>query len=251
MASRSDQLKAMMSQMPVANEAAAQRARDTQSVMLRGAGALQAGAAPGAAQALGQQAAQQRAQTGLQTQARNVQQAGQLGQAALGEQQLQQQELLNTQQAAARDVEQDLRNQLAALNNEAANEELESVLEFNHYVANKEFLNTQALADYAVAKGMSDVELRQAQAAQQRAHQRLLQMNEYAQQILDKEVKQKSEKELREQYQMGKSQLQGIQEQLQKRQQKIQRESATQQAKWQAVGAISGAAAKAFTGGLG
>lgn len=249
-------LQNLQNQLPAASQKIAsgiQAARDIQ-LQQAVAKAPTGGAIAPAAQ---QTAAAVTAQTGAQqveAAKQMVQQAGQLGQLKLGEQQMAAQQKVAQQQQAARQQEITNAERLGRLDLSAKKELYDSEIQFKKDEAGRTLFNDRQLADYAIRNARSEEEYRKYAQDAQLLAKRDLQATEIAFSMVMEDLKQRWAVAEQRKDQAAKEEIARIEAAAKAAMEKKRAKAANKAAMWQAggmiVGAVVGAVAAPFTGGV-
>lgn len=178
--------------MPVANQNIAKQYKSANDFLLT----QQVAQTPtnvSTSQAVGQIAGQQATQAGQQTvqlNAQQTQQGQQLATAALSEQNITNQVNNREAQRVTRDQEFEGEQRLSAISEEARQELFDGRKSLTTESQNFRFLNQRQLADWAIAKGISDEQFRDYQQAEQQAYERKNQMMQTAYNLLRQQLDQ-------------------------------------------------------------
>lgn len=184
MASRIRQLT-----MPVADQAAARRLKDTQAIQLRQAATQ---VPPTATQQVGAASATQAGQAGLQAAGQSLQREQAVAGLEQGEQQLQRSAQLSGQQQALGQKELQVSSQLARLSQEAARLESDSRLNFMREESRGKYLTERNYNDYLVRNAKSNQQYQDVAQASQLAHERKVKLLDAAHDKINQQIKQMS-----------------------------------------------------------
>ena len=194
MTNRLKAIQALKDQMPVANQQLAKQYRSANDFLLQ----QQVSQAPSQAptnQASAQIAGQQATQAGQQTAQLNQlqsEQGQQLAGAAVSEQNIVNQTSNRDAQRVNREADFAGQQRLAALGEDVRQELHDSRQTIVNDQQNFRFFNQRQLADWAIARGISDEQFRDYQQAEQQAVQRKLEMLDHAQAVIRQELQNES-----------------------------------------------------------
>lgn len=244
-------LQNLQKQLPVASQKIAsgiQAARDIQLQQAVAKAPTGAAIAPAAQQT----AAAATAQTGAQqvdAAKQMIQQAGQLGQLQLGEQQMGAKQQVFQAQQAGRQQEMTNAERLGRLDLSAKQELYDKEIQFKKDEAGRALFNERQLADYAIRNARSDEEYRNYEQKAQLLHKRELQAMESAFSLVMEDLKQRWSLAEQQKDQVAKKQIADMQLAIQKQMEKARAKAANNAAMWQAGGMIAGAAIVVASGG--
>lgn len=248
-------LQNLQNQLPAASQKIAsgiQAARDIQLQQAVARAPTGAAIAPAAQQT----AAAATAQTGAQqvdAAKQMVQQAGQLGQLKLGEQQMAAQQKVAQQQQAARQQEITNAERLGRLDLAAKKELYDSEIQFKKDETGRTLFNERQLADYAIRNARSEEEFKKYAQDAQILAKRDLQATETAFNLIMEDLKQRWSLAEQRQDQAAKEEIARIEKEARLAMEKKRAKAASKAGMWQAggmiVGAGLGAVAAVYTGG--
>lgn len=242
-------LQNLQNQLPAASQKIAsgiQAARDIQLQQAVARAPTGAAIAPAAQQT----AAAATAQTGAQqvdAAKQMVQQAGQLGQLKLGEQQMAAQQKVAQQQQAARQQEITNAERLGRLDLAAKKELYDSEIQFKKDESGRTLFNERQLADYAIRNARSEEEFKKYAQDAQILAKRDLQATETAFNLIMEDLKQRWSLAEQRQDQAAKEEIARIEREARLAMEKKRAKAASKAAMWQAGGQL---ATVAITAGL-
>lgn len=249
-------LQNLQKQLPVASQKVAsgiQAARDIQLQQAVAKAPTGAAIAPAAQQT----AAAATAQTGAQqveAAKQMVQQAGQLGQLQLGEQQMAAQQKVAQQQQAARQQEMTNIEKLGKLDMTAKQELYDKEMQFKKDEAGRTLFNERQLADYAIRNVRSEEEYKKYAQDAELLARRDLQATEAAFNLVMEDLKSKWQLAEQRQDQAAKEEIARIEAAARAAMERKKAKAANSAAMWSSggmvVGAVAGAALAPFTGGV-
>jgi hypothetical protein len=250
---RIQQLKALQSSLPVANQKVAQGLQSAQDINLKQSiKAATPGAGPGAAQALGAAQTAAKGQPLIQAAQQTAKQTGQIAQMGLAETGLQAQQELGAAQRNVSGKQREYSDRLSKLGNELKDNLLDQNLEIRKDARGQALLNDRQLADYALATATSQEELKNYAQAMEQASSREMQMLEQAYNLITQQLTQMASKG---ELQMNQEQTMRLAQQKQALEQEIARKQRKAANKAGIIGGaftIAGAAiGAAYTGGAG
>jgi hypothetical protein len=226
---------------PVTNPRAAQRMADTQAIQTR---ALVGSAPAGAPTAQPQAAAaiqKQAGQIGLQDQAQQAGQAKQqVGQQMAG-QRLEQSRQLAGQQQAFQESQRKLDSQLFSINQQAADEAQRQRNDFAEGRAQRDYLQEQELADWALSNAKSEDEFKDRIQSINQAHARRSAVIQQAYKVAMQDLEQKSRKASFEDRKIINKEIAQMKRAAEEEQRKQQNEAANRSAMAGAIGMGVGA----------
>jgi len=234
-------LQNLQNQLPVASQRIAsgvQAARDIQLQQAVAKAPTGAAIAPAAQQT----AAAATAQTGAQqvdAAKQMVQQAGQLGQLKLGEQQMAAQQKVAQQQQAARQQEITNAERLGRLDLSAKKELYDNELQFKKDEAGRTLFNERQLADYALRNARSEEEYKKYAQDAQILAKRDLQATETAFNLIMEDLKQRWSLAEQRQDQAAKEEIARIEREARLAMEKKRAKAASKAAMWQAGGQLA------------
>lgn len=237
-------LQNLQKQLPVASQKVAsgiQAARDIQLQQAVAKAPTGAAIAPAAQQT----AAAATAQTGAQqveAAKQMVQQAGQLGQLQLGEQQMAAQQKVAQQQQAARQQEMTNVEKLGRLDMAAKQELYDKEMQFKKDEAGRTLFNERQLADYAIRNARSEEEYKKYAQDAELLARRDLQATEAAFNLVMEDLKSKWQLAEQRQDQAAKEEIARIEREARLAMEKKRNKAANSAAMWQAGGTIAAVA---------
>jgi len=192
---RIQQLKALQSSLPVANQKVAQGLQSAQDINLKQSiKAATPGAGPGAAQALGAAQTAAKGQPLIQAAQQTAKQTGQVAQMGLAETGLQAQQELGAAQRNVSGKQREYSDRLSKLGNELKDNLLDQNLEIRKDTRGQALLNDRQLADYALATATSQEELKNYAQSMEQASSREMQMLEQAYNLITQQLTQMASK---------------------------------------------------------
>lgn len=234
-------LQNLQNQLPAASQKIAsgiQAARDIQLQQAVARAPTGAAIAPAAQQT----AAAATAQTGAQqvdAAKQMVQQAGQLGQLKLGEQQMAAQQKVAQQQQAARQQEITNAERLGRLDLAAKKELYDSEIQFKKDETGRTLFNERQLADYALRNARSEEEYKKYAQDAQILAKRDLQATETAFNLIMEDLKQRWSIAEQRQDQAAKEEIARIEREARLAMEKKRAKAASKAAMWQAGGQLA------------
>lgn len=244
-------LQTLQAQLPTANQKVAQGIQAARDIQLQQAVA-RAPTGAAIAPAAQQTAAAAAAQTGSQQveQAKQmVQQAGQLGQLQLGEQQMAAQQKIAQAQQAARQQEITSSERLGRLDLSAKKELYDSEIQFKKDEAGRTLFNERQLADYAARNARSEEEYKNYEQESELLHRRKLQAMETAYAVIEEDLRQKWLVAESARDQASQKRIMEIRAEIEKQKAKARARAANRASMWQSGGMIVGAGVGAVFGG--
>jgi len=249
---RIQQLKALQSSLPVANQKVAQGLQSAQDINLKQSiKAATPGAGPGAAQALGAAQTAAKGQPVIQAAQQTAKQTGQIAQMGLAETGLQAQQELGAAQRNVSGKQREYSDRLSKLGNELKDNLLDQNLEIRKDARGQALLNDRQLADYALATATSQEELKNYAQSMEQASSREMQMLEQAYNLITQQLTQMASKG---ELQMNQEQTMRLAQQKQALEQEIarkQRKAANKAGIITAAFTIGGAVAGSVVPGAG
>lgn len=250
---RIQQLKALQSSLPVANQKVAQGLQSAQDINLKQSiKAATPGAGPGAAQSLGAAQTAAKGQPLIQAAQQTAKQTGQVAQMGLAETGMQAQQELGAAQRNVSGKQREYSDRLSKLGNELKDNLLDQNLEIRKDARGQALLNDRQLADYALSTATSQEELKNYAQAMEQASSREMQMLEQAYNLITQQLTQMASKG---ELQMNQEQTMRLAQQKQALEQEIARKQRKAANKAGIIGGaftIAGAAiGAAYTGGAG
>jgi len=246
---RIQQLKALQSSLPVANQKVAQGLQSAQDINLKQSiKAATPGAGPGAAQALGAAQTAAKGQPVIQAAQQTAKQTGQIAQMGLAETGLQAQQELGAAQRNVSGKQREYSDRLSKLGNELKDTLLDQNLEIRKDARGQALLNDRQLADYALATATSQEELKNYAQSMEQASSREMQMLEQAYNLITQQLTQMASKG---ELQMNQEQTMRLAQQKQALEQEIARKQKKAANKAGIIGAvftIGGAVAGSYAG---
>jgi hypothetical protein len=192
---RIQQLKALQSSLPVANQKVAQGLQSAQDINLKQSiKAATPGAGPGAAQALGAAQTAAKGQPLIQAAQQTAKQTGQVAQMGLAETGLQAQQELGAAQRNVSGKQREYSDRLSKLGNELKDKLVDENLEIRKDARGQALLNDRQLADYALATATSQEQLKSYAQAMEQASSREMQMLEQAYNLITTQLSQMAAK---------------------------------------------------------
>lgn len=246
-------LQNLQAQLPVANQRVAQGMKAARDLQLQQAvaraptGAAIAPAAQQTAAAAAAQAGQQQVGAAKQM----IQQAGQLGQLQIGEQQLQAQQQIAQAQQAARQEDLSMAERLARLDLNAKKELYDNEMQFRKDEAGRTLFNERQMADYAKQNALSDEQYRNWSQQAEQLNRRKLQAMETAFRVVEEDLKQQWQAAEQQKDFAKTREIAAIRKELQERMARERARAANNAAMWQAGGVIAGAAVGSIAGPVG
>jgi len=248
-------LQNLQNQLPVASQKLAsgiQAARDIQLQQAVAKAPTGAAIAPAAQQTAAAAAAQTGAQQ-VEAAKQMVQQAGQVGQLKLGEQQMAAQQQITQQQQAARQQEMTNVERLGRLDLRAKQELYDKELQFKKDEAGRTLFNERQLADFAIRNAKSEEQYKNWAQQAQLISKRDLQAMETAYNLVMEDLKQRWAIAEQKKDQAAKEEIARIEAAAKAAMERKRNKAASSGAMWQAGGTIAAVAAVgmvAATGGI-
>lgn len=251
---QSTRLKALQNlsnQLPVANSQVAQGQAAARDMQLQQA----VKAAPTtqnvtqAAQQTGAASAQNAGQQFIQNAGQQVKQQGQVGQLALGEQQLGNQQSLANQQQAAAKGQMDNVQRLASISEGAKQELYDKQMQFQQDELGRTLFNETQLQDYLKANAQSDEQFANYKQTADQLTKRKLQAMEQAAKLIEFDLNQKQALAEQKKDQKSAQEVAQIRKEIQEQMQRERARAANRAGAFGAGGTIVGAAAGAVIGG--
>lgn len=244
-------LQNLQKQLPVASQKVAQGIQTARDIQLQQAVAKAptgAAIAPMAQQTAGAATTQTGTQQ-VEAAKQTAQQAGQVGQLQVGEQQLAAQQQIAQQQQAARQQEMNAAERFAKLDLSAKQELYDAETRFKKDEAGRTLFNERQLADYAVQNARSEQDYKNLALKAELLNKRKLQAMETAFNIVEEDLKQKFYMAESEKNFAKAQQIAAIRADIERQKEKARAKARNSMTAWQTGGMIVGAVAGAIIGG--
>lgn len=248
---RMQALQNLQNQLPVASQKFAQGMQAARDIQLQQAvarapvGAATAPAAQQTAAAATGQMGEQQVEKAKQM----VQQAGQLGQLQVGEQQMAAQQKIAQAEQAARQQEMTNADRLGRLDMAAKKELYDAETQFRKDEAGRTLFNERQLADYMAQNAQSEEQYKNYAQQADLLNRRKLQAMETAFTIIEEDLKQRWSLAEQKKDQAAKQRIFEIKAELERQREKARARAANSAAVWQSGGTLIGAGIGAAYGG--